>query len=168
MKSESKKSYLRRRLIKLIIKHWLNLHDLQKKILVLYCAAPLQLHANRNHLSANKCRNTIRDRFHLPSADRVTTGQYVQDTGLRDSLKRCSPRSPHGCLCPSRRGYLERRQAEAISEVVCLLFRDLLFAQAQAQLLKRDNTDVAGHVVTLWVQRVGLAGVKVVNKATFA
>lgn len=84
-----------------------------------------------------------------PSADRVTTGQYVQATGLRDSLKRCSPRSPRGCLCPSRRGYLERRQAEAISEVVCLLFRDLLFAQAQAQLLKWDNTDVAGHVVTL-------------------
>lgn len=103
-----------------------------------------------------------------PPADRVTTGQCVQATGLRDSLKRCSPRSPRGCLCPSRRGYLERRQAEAIGEVVCLLFRDLLFAQAQAQLLKRDDTDVAGHVVALWVQRVGLAGVKVVNKATFA
>ena len=51
---------------------------------------------------------------------------------------------------------------------MCLLFRDLLFAQSQTQLLKGDYTDVAGHVVTLRIQRVGLAGVKVVNKATFA
>ena len=51
---------------------------------------------------------------------------------------------------------------------MCLLFRDLLLTQSQTQLFKRDYTDVAGHVVTLGVQRVGLAGVKVVNKATFA
>lgn len=75
---------------------------------------------------------------------------------------------PVGCVCPSRGGYLERRQAEAIGEIVCLLFRDLLFAQSQAQLLKGDYADVASHVVTLRVQRVGLAGVKVVNKTTFA
>jgi len=72
------------------------------------------------------------------------------------------------CVCPSRSGYLERRQAEAIGEVVCLLFGDLLLAQPQPQLLKGDYTDVAGHVVTLRVQGIGLARVKVVNKATFA
>jgi len=27
----------------------LNLHDVQKKILMLYCATSLQLHARRNH-----------------------------------------------------------------------------------------------------------------------
>lgn len=70
-------------------------------------------------------------------------------------------------LSPSRRAYLECRQAEAISQIVSLLFGDLLFTQPQPQLLKGDHTDVAGHVVTLRVQRVGLAGVKVVNKATF-
>lgn len=76
-------------------------------------------------------------------------------------------RSLHG-ISLSRRAYLECRQAEAISQIVCLLFRDLLFTQSQTQLLKGDHTDVAGHVVTLRVQRVSLAGVKVVNKATFA
>lgn len=76
-------------------------------------------------------------------------------------------RSLHG-ISPSRRAYLECRQAEAISQIVCLLFRDLLFTQSQTQLLKGDHADVAGHVVTLRVQRVSLAGVKVVNKATFA
>mgnify|MGYP001854355371 CR=1 FL=1 len=68
----------------------------------------------------------------------------------------------------SRSDYLECRQAEAIREIVCLLFRYLLFTQSQTQVLKRDYTDVAGHVVTLRVQRVGLARVKVANKATFA
>lgn len=79
--------------------------------------------------------------------------------------------SPGACMdawSPSRRAYLECRQAEAISQIVCLLFRDLLLTQSQTQLLKGDHTDVAGHVVTLRVQRVSLAGVKVVNKATCA
>lgn len=84
------------------------------------------------------------------------------------TTERFSPGACMDALSPSRRAYLECRQAEAISQVVCLLFRDLLFTQPQPQLLKRDHTDVAGHVVTLRVQRVSLAGVKVVNKATFA
>lgn len=71
------------------------------------------------------------------------------------------------CLWPGS-AYLERRQAEAVGQVVCLLFRHLLLTQAQAQLLEGDYTDVAGHVVTLRVQRVGSAGVKVVNIAAFA
>lgn len=76
--------------------------------------------------------------------------------------------SHRGCACSSRRDYLEGGQTEAICEIVCLLFRHLLFAQSQTQLLERDYTDVAGHVVALRVQRVGLARVKVGSKATFA
>lgn len=76
--------------------------------------------------------------------------------------------SHRGCACSSRRDYLEGWQTEAICEIVCLLFRHLLFAQSQTQLLERDYTDVAGHVVALRVQRVGLARVKVGSKATFA
>lgn len=84
------------------------------------------------------------------------------------TTERFSPGACMDALSPSRRAYLECRQAEAISQIACLLFGDLLFTQSQTQLLKGDHTDVAGHVVTLRVQRVGLAGVKVVNKATFA
>lgn len=71
-------------------------------------------------------------------------------------------------MCLSKSDYLECRQAEAIREIVCLLLRYLLFTQSQSQVLKRDYTDVAGHVVALRVERVGLARVKEANKATFA
>lgn len=63
--------------------------------------------------------------------------------------------------------YLECRQAEAICEVVRLLFGHLLFTQTQTQFLKRNYTDIVGHVVTLRIQRVGLVRVKAVNKEAF-